>query len=105
MKSVSADYAKSNLKALLNSAQKERILVTRRGKPCAVILGVESYDEEDLQLASSPEFWRMIEKRRQEPSISLSELKARLRAKGNGRKTKEADDRGKKKGNSRNSKS
>jgi prevent-host-death family protein len=105
MKSVSADYAESNLKALLNSAQKERILVTRSGKPCAVILGIESYDQEDLQLASSPEFWRMIEKRRQEPSISLSELKARLRAKGNGRKAKEADDGGKKKGRSRNSKS
>jgi prevent-host-death family protein len=101
MKSISADYAQTNLKAVLNSAQKERIVVTRRGKPCALILGIESYDEEDLQLASSPGFWRMIEKRRREPSISLAELKLRLRAKGNGRKAKNAAEPGKKKTRSR----
>ena len=50
-----------------------------------VIMGIESYDQEDLRLASSQDFWEMIEKRRGEPSIPLSELKLRLRAKGNGR--------------------
>jgi prevent-host-death family protein len=104
MKSISADYAESHLKAVLNSAQKERIVVTRRGKPCVVILGIESYDEEDFQLASSPEFWRMIEKRRREPSISLSELRSRLQAKGNGREAKKPGEGGKKKSRSRNSK-
>ena len=54
MKSVSADYAKSNLKALLNSAQKERILVTRRGKPCAVILGREGESAKRDVLAAKP---------------------------------------------------
>lgn len=36
-------------------------------------------DEEDLQLATSPEFWRMIEERRCGPSIPLAELEARLK--------------------------
>ena len=35
-----------------------------RGKPAAVVLGLESYDAEDLATASSPEFWRMIRQRR-----------------------------------------
>jgi prevent-host-death family protein len=100
MKTISVHYAESHLKAVLNSAQKERIVVTRGGKPSVVILGVESYDEEDLQLAISPEFWQMIEKRRLEPSIPLSELKIRLRSKGNGRQGKKENRRQRKKGTS-----
>ena len=91
MKTISVHYAESHMKAVLNSAQKEQIVVTRGGKPSVVIVGVESYDEEDLQLATSPEFWRMIEKRRLEPSIPLSEIKLRLRSKGNGRQGKKED--------------
>jgi hypothetical protein len=56
------------------------IIVTRNGKPSAVIVGLESYDDEGLQLASSPQFWRMIQQRRGSgASISLSELKTRLK--------------------------
>ncbi len=104
MRSISEEYARSHLRAVLHSAQRDRIVVTRGGKPCAVILGIESYDAEDLQLATSPEFWRMIDKRRQEPSISLSQLKHRLRAKRNGREATKVGDGGKKKARSRNSK-
>jgi prevent-host-death family protein len=80
MKSISAGEAQSNLESVLTSAQKERIVLTRNGKPSVVLIGVENYDGEDLRLASSPEFWQMIEERRRGPSIPLSELKARLRA-------------------------
>ena len=81
MKSISAADARSDFEAVLDSAQAERIVITRRGKPSAVVVGIEGYDEEDLALASSPAFWRMIEERRKGRSIPLAELKKRLHLK------------------------
>jgi PHD/YefM family antitoxin component YafN of YafNO toxin-antitoxin module len=79
MKPFTAVQAEADIDKMLDSAQKERIVIMRGGKPSAVVVGVESYDEEDLELAASPEFWRMIETRRQRgTSIPLSELRARL---------------------------
>jgi prevent-host-death family protein len=80
MKTISNHEAQEDIDAVLDSAQCERIIVTRNGKPSAVIVGLESYDEEDLRLVSSAEFWRMIHERRGSgSSISLSELKTRLK--------------------------
>ena len=78
MKSVSDEEAQANFQDLLATAQKERVVITRQGKPSAVVLGLESYDDEDLRLALSPEFWNMIQVRRQGRSIPLAALKARL---------------------------
>lgn len=81
MKTISDLEAQDDLKNVLDSAQKERVVITRGGKPTAVVLGLESYDSEDLQLAGSPDFWRMIERRRHQGSaISIAEAKARLEA-------------------------
>ena len=96
MKSISLAEARADIEAVLDSAQKERVLVTRAGKPSAVIVGIESYDEEDLALARAPEFWRMIEQRRQGRFISLTQLKARLKAREQKRHSKPAN--GKRKG-------
>lgn len=83
MKKISTKELEANLDAVLSSAQSERILISRRGKPCAVLVGIEDYDAEDLRLASSPDFWRMIRERRtQGKSLSLAEVKARLEARG-----------------------
>jgi prevent-host-death family protein len=80
MKTISNHDAQADIDAVLDSAQNERIIVTRNGRPSAVIVGLESYDEEDLRLASSAQFWRMIQERRSGgTSISLSELKTRLK--------------------------
>ncbi|HQU45864.1 MAG TPA: type II toxin-antitoxin system Phd/YefM family antitoxin, partial [Pirellulales bacterium] len=81
MKSISTQELKSNLDAILSSVQGQRMLISRRGKPCAVLVGVEDYDAEDLQLSTSDEFWRMIGARRSSgKSVPLSELEARLQA-------------------------
>ena len=80
MKTISNHEAKVDIDAVLDSAQSERIIVTRNGKPSAVIVGLESYDEEDLRFASSAEFWSMIQERRGGgSSITLSALKTRLK--------------------------
>jgi prevent-host-death family protein len=78
MKTISLAQARADLNAVLDSAQKERIVVLRAGKPSAVLVGIEGYDAEDLYLATSPDFWKLIQERRQGRLVPLSEVKARL---------------------------
>jgi prevent-host-death family protein len=79
MRSVPKKELELNLDAILTRAQSERIVISRRGKPCAVLIGIEDYDAEDLGLASSEDFWRMIRQRRAGgESISLAEVETRL---------------------------
>jgi prevent-host-death family protein len=79
MKTIEANPGEPQLSDLLDSAQAGKVLVTRNGRPSAVIIGVEGYDEEDLSLAASPEFWKLIESRRTGgQSIPLSTLKQQL---------------------------
>ena len=90
MKRILARDLQRDVESVLNSAQKERIVISRGGKPCAVILGIENYDAEDLRTASSPEFWRMIQRRRSRGrSIPLAEVEARLEKKLGGRPAKQ----------------
>jgi len=78
MKTIALSKADAKLNAVVGSAQKEHVVFTREGKPSAVLIGIESYDAEDRQLASSPEFWQLIQSRRTERTIPLEELKSKL---------------------------
>jgi len=79
MKTVTARELQKKIKQCVDAAQEDRVVVTRHGKPAAVLVGVEGSDWEDLVLQSSPAFWKLIEERRKQPTISLQELKARLK--------------------------
>jgi|SRR5262245_26679130 len=79
MKNVAVQELTANLDEILSSSQEERIVISRQGRPCAVLVGIEHYDAEDLRLASSDEFWRMIVARRTGgKSLPLAEIEARL---------------------------
>ena len=78
MKPIALEELQTNTTAVLNRAQKERVVITRGGKLCAVVIGVENYDAEDIELARSADFWRLIEGRRQGEMIPLAEVKQRL---------------------------
>ena len=79
MSNVPEKELQQNLDSILTRAQTERIVISRRGKPCAVLVGIEDYDAEDLGLASSEEFWRMIRLRRASgKSFPRAEVEARL---------------------------
>jgi len=54
-------------------------VITRRGRPAAVLVGVEGKDWEDVVLQTSPAFWKLIEERRKQAAISFKELRARLK--------------------------
>ena len=79
MKTVTARDLQKKVKECVDASQRERVVVTRRGQPSAVLVGIEGSDWEDVVLQSSTGFWKLIEERRRPPTISLRELKARLK--------------------------
>lgn len=72
MQTITGEQAK--LDTCLEEAQRERLLITRDGKPVALIVGVEGMDEEQLQLGSSDRFWDLISERRKQKTLSRAQL-------------------------------
>ncbi|RJQ42972.1 MAG: type II toxin-antitoxin system Phd/YefM family antitoxin [Gaiellales bacterium] len=60
-------------------AQKGRVVITRRGKPTAVLVGVNEQDWESVLLQTDPKFWKLIHTRRKQATRSLKDVKAGLR--------------------------
>src|SRR5689334_20807174 len=58
----------ANIKECVKDAQHERVILTRRGKPIAVIAGVAGMDLEQIALGHSDEFWQLIRERRGQKS-------------------------------------
>ena len=79
MKAVTARDLQKKIKECVDTAQEERVVITRRGRPAAVLVGVEGKDWEDVVLQSSTAFWKLIEERRKQATISFKELRARLK--------------------------
>jgi prevent-host-death family protein len=78
VKTITVRDLQKSIKEAVDSAQSERVIVTRRGKPAAVLLGVEGSDWETVVLETSPELWKLIEERRAEPTLLLEELEQNL---------------------------
>ena len=71
---IKIDLKQAILDTCVNDAQRERVVITRNGKPVALIIGIEGMDEEQLQLGSSDKFWRLITKRRAQKAMSRVQL-------------------------------
>ncbi len=78
MKTVALREAKQSLSGFVAHAQRERVLITKHGKPAALVIGVEGQDIEDVLLSQDPDFWKLVEARRREPTLSLAEVRAKL---------------------------
>ena len=68
----------ASLETCVSEAQRERIVITRNGKPVALMVGVEGLDPEQLQLGSSDKFWKLIAKRRAQKTLTRSRLERKL---------------------------
>ena len=79
MKTVNARDLQKKIKQCVDVSQQDRVVITRRGKPAAVMVGVEGKDWEEVALQTSSTFWKLIEERRNEPTISTKELRRRLK--------------------------
>ena len=79
MKTVNARDLQKKIKECVDMSQQDQLVITRRGKPAAVMVGVEGKDWEDVVLQTSSTFWKFIEERRKEPTMSIKELRSRLK--------------------------
>ncbi|HEV8310915.1 MAG TPA: type II toxin-antitoxin system Phd/YefM family antitoxin [Methylomirabilota bacterium] len=81
MKTVTVRDLQKKVKECVDDAQHDRVVITRRGKPAAVLVGVEGHDWDAVVLQTDPSFWRLIRARRRQRTMSFRELKRRLAAK------------------------
>jgi antitoxin (DNA-binding transcriptional repressor) of toxin-antitoxin stability system len=68
----------ANITECVKEAQHERVVLTRRGKPVALIVGVMGMDLEQIAQGHSDEFWQLIRERRGQKTLSRTELEKRL---------------------------
>lgn len=79
MKTVTIRDLQKKIKDCVDEAQQDRIVITRRGKPAAVLVGVEGQEWENVILETNPTFWKLIQRRRKQPTLSLEQLKSQLK--------------------------
>ncbi len=77
MKTVGLEEATS-LDSCVAAAQDECVVVTRHGKPVAIITGIEGLDQDDLEFANSPGFWKLIDQRRQQKAVTRAQLERKF---------------------------
>ena len=68
----------TSLDACVSEAQHEKILITRNGKPVALVVGVEGLDAEQLDLGSDSAFWKLITQRRRQRRITRAQLEEKI---------------------------
>ncbi|BFU96137.1 MAG: hypothetical protein NTNFB02_28590 [Nitrospira sp.] len=81
MKRATVQDLKKRADEFVARAQTERVVITRRGQPAAVLVGVTKQDWEAVVLQTDPKFWKLIHARRKQPTRSLEQVRERLRRK------------------------
>lgn len=80
MKVIALREARAGLSTYVQQAQQGGVLITKHGKPAAMLIGVEGEEMEDLMIRTDPEFWAMIQERRRpgRTTFTTQEVKRRL---------------------------
>jgi prevent-host-death family protein len=78
MKKASVQDLQKHAAEFVARARKDRVVITQRGKPAAVLVGVNKSDWESVVLQTDPKFWKLIHARRKQSTRSLSRIKARF---------------------------
>ncbi len=78
MKTISIRELQRRIRECVDEGQSDRVVITRRGKPAAVLVGVEGADWETLVVETNATFWRLIARRRKQPTVTLAAMRKRL---------------------------
>lgn len=78
MKTINVRDFQKKIRETVDTAQTERVVLTRHGEPVALVVGLEGMEWEDVVFQTSRPFWKMIEKRRTQKTVSLREMRKRL---------------------------
>ena len=68
------NIANTDLAKCLRAAKQGRVVLTRKGKPVALVVGINGMDLEQVEMTQTPEFWAMIRERRAQKKITPTEL-------------------------------
>jgi prevent-host-death family protein len=79
MKRATVQDLQTRANELVAKSQRDRVVITRQGKPAAVLVGVSKQDWESVVLQTDPKFWKLIRSRRRQTTRSLAEVRTRLR--------------------------
>jgi len=79
MKRATVQDLQKKANRVVTQAQKDRVVITRHGRPAAVLVGVNNQDWESVVLQTDPKFWKLIHARRKQPTRSLAQVKDRFR--------------------------
>ena len=60
MKTVTVRDLQKRVKACVDDAQRDRVIVTRHGKPAAVLVGVQGEDWDAVVVQTDPKFWKLL---------------------------------------------
>ena len=80
MKTISVRNLQRGVKKSVSASQRDRVVVTRNGKPAALLIGLEGQDWESVVMETSAPFWSLIERRRGQKTVSLDEMRRRVKA-------------------------
>ncbi len=78
MKTINVRNLQRKIGECVDIAQREDVVVTRHGKPAAIVIGVEGHDWEDVFYETSAAFWKMMEERRKGKTVPFEEMRRRL---------------------------
>jgi prevent-host-death family protein len=82
VKTIDISKATGQLRDYAENARSEVVVVTRRGKPVAAVVGVDELDLESLSLSTNPQFVEIIASARRrldkEGGIPAAEVRRRL---------------------------
>ena len=78
MKFVSVREAKAQFSECLEHAQQDAVVITKHGKPTAIIVGAEGKELQDVVLINDKAFWQMIRKSRKQKTYPLEEVEKAL---------------------------
>ncbi len=82
MTTVSVRDLQKRVNECVDDAQKDRVVDhAAQREPAAVLVGVEGQGWDAVILETDPTFWKLIRSRRKQATISLGQLKRRLRMK------------------------
>ena len=79
MKTISVRDLQKRIRSVMETAQNDQVVITRNGQPIAVVVGVEGADWETVAVETIRSFWKEIARRRDQETISLAEVRERLR--------------------------
>ena len=64
VKTISVRELQKRIRSVMDTAQRDQVVITRNGQPIAVVVGIEGADWETVAVETSRSFWKEITRRR-----------------------------------------